>query len=202
MLIIEQNENEKLSLLRQAIEDKVEISFWYRGVKVSDPKNKKYTKQNWRFAQPTDLGKSDGEGNRWMLRAYQKSGASNTNNKAWKTFLVDEMNNITLLNSDNKAYVLQNYGYFEKPDGPDFSLSGDEKMLNGKPEIKIDINKKRPENKPEEKPEEPQVQNVPAPKQQPQGQPQGQNDPENPNDNEVVTEHSSGFLKWIYNIYG
>ena len=44
MLIIEQNEDEKLSLLRQAIENKVEISFWYRGVKVSDPKNKKYTK--------------------------------------------------------------------------------------------------------------------------------------------------------------
>jgi hypothetical protein len=192
MLIIEQNENEKLSLLRQAIENKVEISFWYRGIKVSDPKNKKYTKQNWRFAQPTDLGKSKGDGNRWMLRAYQKSGASNTNNRAWKTFLVDEMNNITLLGGDDKAAILSKYGYFDKPDGSGFNLSGDKKMVNDKPEIKIDINKKRPENKPEEKPVEPQL----------QGQPQGQNVPETPNDEEPITEHSSGFLKWIYNIYG
>jgi hypothetical protein len=52
------------------------------------------------------------------------------------------------------------------------------------------MNYKEPEikNKPEQKPVEPQ--------------PQGQNVPENPNDKEVVTEHSSGFLKWIYNIYG
>jgi hypothetical protein len=193
MLIIEQNENEKLSLLRQAIENKVEISFWYRGVKVSDPKNKKYTKQNWRFAQPTDLGKSKGEGNRWMLRAYQKSGTSNTNNRAWKTFLVDEMNNITLLGGDDKPYILQKYGYFDKPDGPGFNLSGDKKMLNDKPEIKIDINKKRPENKPENKPEEKPV--------NPQGQSQGQNVPDNEPE-EKLTEHSSGFLNWIYNIYG
>jgi hypothetical protein len=62
-------------------------------------------------------------------------------------------------------------------------------MVNDKPEIKIDINKKRPENKPEQKPAEPQ------------GQPQGQNVPEDPNDREIVAEHSSGFLKWIYNIY-
>lgn len=186
MLIIEQNENEKLSLLRKAIEDKVEISFWYRGVKVSDPNNKKYTKQNWRFAQPTDLGRSKGAGNRWMLRAYQKSGVSNTNNKAWKTFLVDEMDNITLLNDENRAYVLQKYGYFDKPDGPNFNLTGDKKMVNDKPEIKIDINKKRPENKPE-----PST----------QGQNRGQNVPEEPNEKEAITEHSSGFLKWIYNIY-
>jgi hypothetical protein len=65
-------------------------------------------------------------------------------------------------------------------------------MVNDKPEIKIDINKKRPENKPEQKPVEPQA----------QGQPQGQNTPENPNDKEPISEHSSGFLKWIYNIYG
>jgi hypothetical protein len=124
-----------------------------------------------------------------MLSAYLKSGASNTNNRAWKTFLVDEMNNITLLGGDNKAAILSKYGYFDKPDGSGFNLSGDKKMVNDKPEIKIDINKKRPENKPEQKPAEPQ------------GQPQGQNVPEDPNDREIVAEHSSGFLKWIYNIY-
>ena len=60
-------------------------------------------------------------------------------------------------------------------------------------------------NKPEQKPVEPQTQNVPEPKQQPQGQsqgqPQGQNVPENGQE-EKLTEHSSGFLNWIYNIYG
>ena len=43
-------------------------------------------------------------------------------------------------------------------------------------------------DKPEEKPAEPQA--------------QVQNVPGTTDDKETIAEHSSGFLKWIYNIYG
>jgi hypothetical protein len=135
MLILEQSENDKLTLLQKAIEDKVEISFWYKGVAFRDPKNKKYVKQSWRFAQPTDLGRSKAT-NKWMLRAYQVSGVTNTKTKTWKTFLVDEMSSITLMDG-----VDGGYHPFKTPSGSNFNTSGDKKMKNDKPEYKIDLNK-------------------------------------------------------------
>lgn len=173
MIILEQTESDKLTLLKKAIEDKVEIYFWYKGIRFRNPKDKKYTKQSWRFAQPTDLGKSKAS-DKWMLRAFQVSGNSNTNKRAWKTFLVDEMSHITLMNGDNSAYKP-----FERPDGSNFNLSGDKKMKNDKPEIKIDLNKKPIDN--QNKNQEPPIE-----------------DP----DTEQLNE-SSGFLKWILNLnYG
>lgn len=166
MLIIEQTESDKLTLLKQAIENKVEVSFWYKGVGFRDPKNKKYNKQNWRFVQPTDLGKSKAT-DKWMLRAYQVGGVSNTNQKAWKTFLVDEMSSITVMDGEDGGYKP-----FDKPTGSNFNLSGDKKMKNDKPELKIDINKKPAPNK--------KIQN-------------------NVSDNNEINENRS-FLKWIIKI--
>ena len=44
--MIRLNENQdsksKAELLKYAIENKYEIVFWYKGKKVSDPRNKKY----------------------------------------------------------------------------------------------------------------------------------------------------------------
>jgi hypothetical protein len=178
MLILEQTESDKLALLKQAIEDKVEISFWYKGVKFRDPKEKRYTKQNWRFAQPTDLGKSKAT-DKWMLRAYQVGGVSNTNQKAWKTYLVDEMSSITLMTGDNNS----GYKPFERPIGSNFNLTGDKKMKNDRPEIKIDLNKKPISN---------QNKNVTQ---------QNKIDEPEP-DTENLTE-SNGFLKWVLNLnYG
>lgn len=173
MLILEETQSDKLALLRKAIESKVEIAFWYRGVKFMDPKVKNYTKQNWRYAQPTDLGKSKATG-KWMLRAYQRAGTSNTNKKAWKTFLVDEMHTIVLHNGDNSGY-----SPFNRPDGPNFNPTGDKKMQNDKPELKIDLNK------------------PPIPNQNKNQQP-----PVEDPDTEQLNE-SSGFLKWLLNLnYG
>lgn len=129
MLILEKSggnsPEEKLSLLQYAIENKYEISFWYRGVKVSDPNNKKYTKQNWRFGQPAALGKSKGAGHRWMLRVWQTSGITNTEKPAWKTFLVDEMKSITVMDGEKSAYKV-----FSVPTGSNFRPDGDDKMMN------------------------------------------------------------------------
>jgi hypothetical protein len=173
MLILEQSESDKLALLKKAIEDKVEISFWYKGVKFRDPKEKRYTRQNWRFAEPTDLGKSKAT-DKWMLRAYQVGGTSNTTQKAWKTFLVDEMSSITLMNGDNSGYKP-----FEQPSGSNFNTTGDKKMKNDRPEIKIDLNKKPIDN--QNKQEQPPI--------------------ENP-ETEQLTENK-GFLNWILNLnYG
>lgn len=173
MLILEQSESDKLALLKKAIEDKVEISFWYKGVKFRDPKEKGYTRQNWRFAQPTDLGKSKAT-DKWMLRAYQVGGTSNTNQRAWKTFLVDEISSITLMNGDNAGYKP-----FDQPSGSNFNTTGDKKMKNDRPEIKIDLNKKPIDN--QNKKEQPPIE-----------------DPEA----EQLTENK-GFLNWVLNLnYG
>ncbi len=173
MLILEQSESDKLSLLKKAIEDKVEISFWYKGVLLRDPKQTKYTKQSWRFAQPTDLGKSKAT-DKWMLRGYQTGGVTNTTQKAWKTFLVDEMSSITLMNGDNAGYKP-----FQRPDGSNFNTIGDKKMKNDRPEIKIDLNKKpvdNQNNKEQTPVEEPET--------------------------EQLTENK-GFFRWILNLnYG
>jgi hypothetical protein len=176
MLILEQSEGDKLALLKKAIEDKVEISFWYKGVLFRDPKVKNYTKQNWRFVQPTDLGKSKAT-DKWMLRAYQVGGTSNTTQRAWKTFLVDEISSITLMDGDGAGYTP-----FDKPDGindPYFNTTGDKKMKNDRPEIKIDLNKKPIDN--QNKKEQPPIENPEA---------------------EQLTENK-GFLNWVLNLeYG
>jgi hypothetical protein len=173
MLILEQSESDKLALLKKAIEDKVEISFWYKGVKFRDPKEKKYTRQNWRFAQPTDIGKSKAT-DKWMLRAFQKGGASNTNQRAWKTFLVDEMSSITLMNGDNSSYKP-----FDRPEGSNFNTTGDKKMKNDRPELKLDLNKKPVDN--QNKKEQPPIEQPGA---------------------EQLTENR-GFLNWVLNLnYG
>ena len=183
MLILEETESDKLTLLKSAIENKVEISFWYKGIDYVARKKRGATnaKQNWRFAQPTDLGKSKAT-NKWMLRAYQNGGTSNTTQKAWKTFLVDEMSSITLLDGNDGKY----YRPFQEPSGTNFNRSGDKKMKNDRPEIKVDLNKKPIDN-----------QNKTINK-EPVEEPTIENEPEV----EELTENR-GFLKWILNLnYG
>jgi hypothetical protein len=132
VLILEQNQSEKLTLLRFAIENKYEISFWYKGVKFRDPKNKKYLRQNWRFAQPTGLGLSNASG-QWMLRAYQTGGATNSKTQEWKTFLVDEMDSITVM-SGNVKQGGGGYKAFDRPEAK-YKQGRDAKMKDGIPQI-------------------------------------------------------------------
>jgi hypothetical protein len=109
-----------------------------------------------------------------MLRAYQVGGTSNTTQRSWKTFLVDEISSITLMNGDNSAYKP-----FERPEGSNFNTTGDKKMKNDRPEIKIDLNKKPIDN--QNKKEQPPVE-----------------EPET----EQLTENRS-FLNWVLNLnYG
>lgn len=142
MIILNENQDSrtKADLLKYAIENKYEIVFWYRGKKVSDPKNKKYFRQNWRFAQPVALGYSKASGN-LMLRAWQKKGVTNTVLPAWKTFLIDEMKNITVYDGANGKY----YKTFNRPEGTDYNEYGDLKM-NGI-FAQLDLGKKPGENK-------------------------------------------------------
>lgn len=179
MLILEQSESDKLSLLKKAIENKVEVSFYYKGVGFRDPKNKKMTKQGWRFVQPTDIGRSKAT-NKWMLRAYQDKGTTNTKTKAWKTFLVDEISSITLMDG-----LEGGYHPFKEPSGSNFNRTGDKKMKNDTPELKIDLNK------------EPLYMNLKKGEMV-----KNKTDYEKENKEEPINE-SNGFLKWILNLnYG
>lgn len=142
LLIFEsQTEKEKIALLRQAINDKVEISFWYKGRKFKDPNEKKYTKQGWRYVQPTDLGLYKGTKN-LVLRAWQVSGTTNTQRPEWKTFLVSEMMYVTLMTGDNSAYKP-----FKTPGGYNFNKYGDKKMVDDKPLLKINLDKEPAPNR-------------------------------------------------------
>lgn len=144
MLILEEIESEKMDLLKTAIENKYTISFWYKGVRFKNPNDRQYVRQGWRFVQPTGLGLSPKTG-KMMLRAWQDGGTSNTkgvSNKgvpAWKTFLVDEMSSITVMNGNDGGYKS-----FQKPDGYNFNQRGDGKMKGGQLLYKIDVNKPLP----------------------------------------------------------
>lgn len=205
MLILEatQNEDDKLNLLRYAIENKYEISFWYRGVKVADPNERMYTKQNWRWGQPVALGSSAATG-RLMLRCWQKQGVTNTKKPAWKTFLVDEMKSITVLDGEGGKY----YRPFNRPDGNGYNDNGDMKMdkiitkinLQAKP----GVNKNAPQAPaPTQSPEPPQAQ-APVTPQQPNPVASNNNkqvpEPQEPTDDENSLQESSGFFKWLINL--
>lgn len=186
MLIIENAGDDKLNMLKYAIENKYEIVFWYRGVKVSDPNQKKYTRQNYRRVQPVALGKSKATG-KWMLRAYQTTGVTNTANQKWKTFLVDEIKDGTveiLFDSNGKDLKTFDPKSDYRRDGSDKKMDGNKAITfldTGKPAGPKDANFKDPNYK------APSVENKPEDEEQ---------------NTEISETHSSGFLKWIYNIYG
>lgn len=205
MIILEatQDENDKINLLKYAIDNKYEISFWYRGVKVTDPNERMYTKQNWRWGQPVALGNSAAT-DRLMLRCWQKQGATNTKKPAWKTFLVDEMKSITVLDGEGGKY----YRPFNRPDGSDYNDHGDMKMSRIITKINLlnkpGVNKNIPPDPNPQEPKEPvQKPIVPQPQKpvvpnnnqiQPQ-EPQVNNEP-----GQEELQESSGFLKWLINI--
>lgn len=226
MIILNENQDQKskLNLLQYAIENKYEIVFWYRGKKVSDPRNKKYFRQNWRFAQPVALGYSKASGG-LMLRAWQKKGVTNTVRPAWKTFLVDEMKNIVVHDGENGKY----YRPFAKPEGYNYNEFGDLKMNNIFSQIKLDQPPGENKNKkPEEPTDEPKtnidVVKAPEPNiQTTQKQPVIKNNSKELSSDEIINQdkinlnkikanldsydeieesYSSGFLKWVKKIYG
>ncbi len=187
MLIIENAGDDKLSILRHAIENKYEISFWYRGVKVSDPKEKKYTKQNWRYAQPVALGKSKATG-KWMLRAYQTVGVTNSRNGRYKTFLVDEI-------KDGSIEILydrtgREISTFTPASG--YRTDGGDKKMDGERAINYTDSSKEPGSK------DPKFRDVNY-KEPKNNKPEDVESAENVN---IDENHSSGFLKWIYKLNG
>lgn len=199
MIILEatQDDNDKIGLLKYAIDNKYEISFWYRGVKVTDPNERMYTKQNWRWGQPVALGNSAAT-DRLMLRCWQKQGVTNTKKPAWKTFLVDEMKSITVLDGEGGKY----YRPFNKPDGSDYNDHGDMKMSRIITKINLlsqpGVNKNTPQQPEKEiepivqQPEKPVVPN------NKQIQPQEPQVNYQPDDKQI--QESSGFLKWLINL--
>ena len=185
MLIIENAGDDKLNMLRYAIENKYEIVFWYRGVKVSDPNEKKYTRQNWRFAQPVALGKSKATG-KWMLRAFQTKGSTNTKNSRYKTFLVDEIKDgsIEIIYDQTGREI----GTFAPASG--YRSDGGDKKMDGEKAVSF-INTSKPAGPTDPNFKDPNY-NAPA----------IENKPEDVENTEINENHSSGFLKWIYNTYG
>lgn len=187
MLIIENAGDDKLAILRYAIENKYEISFWYRGVKVSDPNEKKYTRQNWRFAQPVALGKSKATG-KWMLRAYQTKGTTNTKNGRYKTFLVDEIKDGSLeIIYDQTGREI---GTFTPASG--YRTDGGDKKMDGEKAINYTDSSKQPG------PKDPKFMNMNY-KEPINNKPEETDSEEALNVNE---SYSSGFLNWIYKLHG
>jgi hypothetical protein len=179
MTIIENAGDDKLEMLRYAIKNKYAITFWYKGVKVSDPNNKKYTKQNFRRVEPFALGKSAAT-DKWMLRAYQFQGVTNTKNDAWKTFLVDE------IKDGSVQIVYDNTGTQLKTiDSPrsDYRTDGsDKKMVVGS--IKDFLKTSEPAGN-----KDPKYANI----KYKGDKPEIENKPEE----EIQLTESSGFLKWV-----
>jgi hypothetical protein len=178
MLIVEEQGTDKVELIKKAIDGKYILAFWYKGVGFRDPNEKGYVKQGWRYVKPVALGKSP-KTDKLMMRAEQYMGTSNTNKEAWKTFLVDEMSNVSVWNGKDSAYQT-----FDKPGLSDYNPSGDEKF-KGKVGIVPNADFSKPvgqnmgqqNNKPEEKPEE-----------ELELEPELETEP---------IKESSGFLKWV-----
>jgi hypothetical protein len=150
-------DNKLIDGLVYAIQNKYVIIFHYGGKMLGlDPD---YTRQGWRMeVQPVALGRNAKSG-RYILRAWQTKGVTNTNKPAWKTFLIDEMKSLAVYDGSG------DYAYwtFDRPGGPGFNTTGDKHMVNGKPEYMIDINKPPGPNREEpknEKPEDDETSNI------------------------------------------
>lgn len=181
MLILEQSQDDKIKILKDAIENKYSISFWYRGDDyVNRKKSGKKANFNVRFAEPIAIGTSKASG-KILLRAWQYGGTTNlskpkTGGKpAWKTFLVDEMSYIVIFDGVDGGYRA-----FDKPGGPNFNPSGDKKMSNVDKIINLNTPKGVDRSQKQEQP------------------PEVDTDVDIGADAEKIRE-SSGFLKWLLN---
>jgi hypothetical protein len=193
MLIIENTSGDKLDILRYAIENKYSVVFWYRGVKVGDPNEKGYTRQNFRRVEPVALGKSAKTG-KDMLRAFQYAGVTNTKNGVYKTFLVDEIKDGSIqVVYDSTGQQLRTFDtnrqtYTDKNGNrAEFNRNGDDlKMASGRSEKYVNVNKPAGPTDPKYADmnyKEPEIKNKPE-------------------EEKEELQESSGFLNWIYNIYG
>lgn len=144
MLIFE-NSTDKLDLLKDAINNKTAISFWYVGKDFKEKKKHgQNPKQNWRRVEPFALGKSKkGE---WILRAYQYGGATNSENKVYKTFSVDEIKDGTIKSMFDKTG--ENLQTFEPKTYIDnrgvnasFRSNGSDKSMGGGVDTYYNVNK-------------------------------------------------------------
>lgn len=169
MLIFEQS-GDKLELLKYAIDNQYAVSFWYVGKDFKEKKERgEKPKQNWRQVEPFALGKTKkGE---WILRGYQYGGVTNSKNKVYKTFSVDEIKDGSLRFMYDKSGVkLQTFkpeSYIDdrgvaanfRSDGSDKSMKGgvdkyyDVKKTNINVDPANDISK--PPAPPDEEPEIP-----------------------------------------------
>lgn len=123
-------EQEKINIINQAIDEKKPVSFYYKGLDmVEKPFNPDggRKKSNWRYAYITALGRSK-KGN-LIIRAYQVGGLSNSKtNLDWKTFLIDELDSITVIPEPIGRKFKQGGIYFK--DVPNVKYNGDKSMIS------------------------------------------------------------------------
>lgn len=124
------SEQEKINIINQAIDEKKPVSFYYKGLDmVEKPFNPDggRKKSNWRYAYITTLGRSK-KGN-LIIRAYQVGGLSNSEtNLDWKTFLIDELDSISIIPEPIGKKFKQGGIYFK--DVPNVKYNGDKSMLS------------------------------------------------------------------------
>jgi hypothetical protein len=143
-MLKESPSDDRIDAIDYAIRNKYLIMFWYRGNGVLSgkprPDGKRYL-QNWRIVEPVSYGLS--KKNRMIMRAWQLKGVTNTRKPEWKTFLVDEMTRIKVMDGSKLWGPSNKYGGFDKPSGYSFNSSGDKSMQGGKPISIIDLNKEK-----------------------------------------------------------
>ena len=124
------SEQEKINIINQAIDEKKPVSFYYKGLDmVEKPINPDggRKKSNWRYAYITTLGRSK-KGN-LIIRAYQVGGLSNSKtNLDWKTFLIDELDSISVIPEPIGRTFKQGGIYFK--DVPNVKYNGDKSMIS------------------------------------------------------------------------
>jgi hypothetical protein len=123
-------EQEKINIINQAIDEKKPVSFIYKGLDMVEKPLKpdgSRKKVNWRFAYITTLGRSK-KGN-LIIRAYQVGGLSNSEtNLDWKTFLIDELDSISIISEPIGRTLNQGGIYFK--DVPNVKYDGDMSMIS------------------------------------------------------------------------
>lgn len=142
MILVEDITDDRVYAIDYAIRNKYQLMFWYRGNGVLNRQVRKDGKrylQNWRIVEPVSYGYS--KKNRLIMRAWQIKGISNTTKPEWKTFLVDEMTRIKVMDGSKLWGPSNRYAGFDKPSGYNFNPTRDKSMKGGKPITIIDLNK-------------------------------------------------------------
>jgi len=223
MFIFENAGSDKINAIKEAIENGFTIVFFYEGKDYRERKARgENPVRNYRRVEPFAIGKT--KAGDWVFRGYQYVGATNTKNKVYKLFRVDEIKGDIKFVYDKDGKTLRSYEPREYIDDrgkqAKYNELGDYHMKGGL-DAKFDpdgenltnIKTIKPQAEPTQTPTQTPIkpvfpadpkqnkQQVPEPKEPVQQTEPEVKTPEEEEDewvpNEKPIQESSGFLKWF-----